>query len=70
MQLSIGARRRHSAGPRPIPGHGPHRYRCLVFTLDKPIPDGADRSKALLKQRAGHVLSRGTLTEASRPVRP
>jgi phosphatidylethanolamine-binding protein (PEBP) family uncharacterized protein len=50
------------AGPRPIPGHGPHRYRFLVFALDRPIPDDVTTAKALLKQAAGHVLVRGTLT--------
>jgi len=50
------------AGPRPIPDHGPHRYRFLVFALDQPIPDGVATSKALLKQMAGHVIARGVLT--------
>jgi hypothetical protein len=50
------------AGPRPIPGHGPHHYRFLVFALDQPIPDGVATAKALLKQMAGRVLVRGTLT--------
>jgi phosphatidylethanolamine-binding protein (PEBP) family uncharacterized protein len=50
------------AGPRPIPGHGPHRYRFLVFALDRPIPDDVSTAKALLKQMAGHMLARGTLT--------
>ncbi len=27
------------AGPRPIPGHGPHRYRFHVFAIDDPIDD-------------------------------
>ena len=55
-------RNRGYAGPRPIPDHGPHRYRFLVFALDRPIPDGVATSKALLKQMAGRVLARGTLT--------
>jgi Raf kinase inhibitor-like YbhB/YbcL family protein len=50
------------AGPRPIPGHGPHRYRFLVFALDWPIEASVTTSKALVKQMAGHVLARGTLT--------
>jgi phosphatidylethanolamine-binding protein (PEBP) family uncharacterized protein len=53
---------RSYAGPRPIPGHGPHRYRFLVFALDQPIQAHVTTSKALLKQMAGHVLARGTLT--------
>jgi phosphatidylethanolamine-binding protein (PEBP) family uncharacterized protein len=55
---------RHSgyAGPRPIPGHGPHHYRFHVLALDEPIPDHVTKAKALLKQMAGHVLARGVLT--------
>jgi phosphatidylethanolamine-binding protein (PEBP) family uncharacterized protein len=49
-------------GPRPIPGHGPHRYRFLVFALDEPVADSVTKAKALLTQMAGHVLARGTLT--------
>jgi phosphatidylethanolamine-binding protein (PEBP) family uncharacterized protein len=49
------------AGPRPIPGHGPHRYRFLVFALDQPIPDAVATAKALLRQMARGVLARGTL---------
>jgi phosphatidylethanolamine-binding protein (PEBP) family uncharacterized protein len=55
-------RNRGYAGPRPIPDHGPHHYRFLVFALDRPIPDGVATAKALLKQMAGHVIARGTLT--------
>jgi Raf kinase inhibitor-like YbhB/YbcL family protein len=50
------------AGPRPIPGHGPHHYRFHVFALDAPIPDHVATAKALLKQMAGHVLAHGVLT--------
>lgn len=50
------------AGPRPIPGHGPHRYRFHLFALDQPIPDSVTTAKTLLKQMAGHVLARGILT--------
>jgi Raf kinase inhibitor-like YbhB/YbcL family protein len=50
------------AGPRPIPGHGPHHYRFHVFAIDQPISDGITTSKALLAAMAGHVLARGTLT--------
>lgn len=55
-------RHRGYAGPRPIPGHGPHHYRFLVFALDQPISDHVATAKALLKQMAGHVLARGVLT--------
>jgi phosphatidylethanolamine-binding protein (PEBP) family uncharacterized protein len=50
------------AGPRPIPGHGPHRYRFLLFALDEPVAESATKAKALRKQMAGHVLARGVLT--------
>jgi phosphatidylethanolamine-binding protein (PEBP) family uncharacterized protein len=50
------------AGPRPIPGHGPHRYRFLVFALDEPVAQSVTKAKALRKQMAGHVLARGVLT--------
>ena len=45
------------AGPRPIPGHGPHRYRFLVFALDEPIADSVTKVKVLLQQMAGHAAS-------------
>jgi phosphatidylethanolamine-binding protein (PEBP) family uncharacterized protein len=57
-----GLGHRGYAGPRPIPGHGLHRYRFHLFALDEPIPDGVTTAKALLKQMAGHVLARGMLT--------
>ena len=50
------------AGPRPIPGHGPHHYRFHVLALDEPIPVHVTKAKALLKQMAGHVIARGVLT--------
>ena len=57
-----GLGHRGYAGPRPIPGHGPHHYRFHVLAVDKPIPDHVGTAKALLKQMAGHVLARGLLT--------
>jgi phosphatidylethanolamine-binding protein (PEBP) family uncharacterized protein len=54
-------RNRGYAGPRPTPGHGPHRYRFQVFAIDEPISDRVTATKALLKQMAGHVLARGVL---------
>ena len=50
------------AGPRPIPGHGPHRYRFLLFALDEPVAQNVSKAKALVTQMAGHVLARGVLT--------
>jgi Raf kinase inhibitor-like YbhB/YbcL family protein len=49
-------------GPRPIPGHGPHHYRFLVFALDQEVPDAVADRGALLSAMAGHVLARGVLT--------
>jgi Raf kinase inhibitor-like YbhB/YbcL family protein len=50
------------AGPRPIPGHGPHHYRFHLFALDEPVPESVTTTKALLKRMSGHVLARGVLT--------
>jgi phosphatidylethanolamine-binding protein (PEBP) family uncharacterized protein len=50
------------AGPRPIPGHGPHHYRFQVFAIDDTIPDTVTTAKALLTRMRGHVLARGVLT--------
>jgi len=50
------------AGPRPIPGHGPHHYRFQVFAIDDTIPEGVTTAKALLARMRGHVLARGVLT--------
>ena len=50
------------AGPRPIPGHGPHRYRFHLFALDTEVDDDVTKTKALLTRMAGHVLARGVLT--------
>jgi phosphatidylethanolamine-binding protein (PEBP) family uncharacterized protein len=50
------------AGPRPIPGHGPHHYRFHVFAMDQPIPETVTKAKALLAAMSGHVLARGVLT--------
>jgi Raf kinase inhibitor-like YbhB/YbcL family protein len=50
------------AGPRPIPGHGPHHYRFQVFAIDEPLPDTVNTAKSLLAAMCGHVLARGVLT--------
>ncbi len=50
------------AGPRPIPGHGPHHYQFQVFAIDQPIADTVATVKALLAVMSGHVLARGVLT--------
>jgi Raf kinase inhibitor-like YbhB/YbcL family protein len=51
------------AGRRPVPGHGPHRYRFHLYALDTDLDlatvgDAARLPAAL----AGHVLASGTLT--------
>jgi Raf kinase inhibitor-like YbhB/YbcL family protein len=53
---------RSYAGPRPIPGHGPHHYRFHVFAIDEPIAASVMTAKELLATMAGHVLARGILT--------
>lgn len=50
------------AGPRPIPGHGPHRYRFHLLASDTPIPRDITTVRALLSALAGHVIARGQLT--------
>jgi Raf kinase inhibitor-like YbhB/YbcL family protein len=50
------------AGPRPIPGHGPHHYRFHVFAVDQPVSEAVTTVKALLAAMSGHVLARGVLT--------
>lgn len=49
-------------GPAPIPGHGPHHYRFMLFALDQRVPDDVADHKAFLAAIAGHVLARGVLT--------
>jgi Raf kinase inhibitor-like YbhB/YbcL family protein len=49
-------------GPRPIPGHGPHRYRFHVYALDTALDlDGVRGTEQLLAAVDGHVLASGTL---------
>lgn len=50
------------SGPRPIPGHGPHRYRFQLLALDISVPADVASPKQLFNNAAGHVLARGTLT--------
>ncbi len=49
-------------GPRPIPGHGPHRYRFVVLAVDVRVPDDIVAAKSLLDAISGHVVGRGVLT--------
>jgi len=59
----IGTRLSRSgySGPRPIPGHGPHRYRFHVLALDRRVPHGVSSARNLLDVVAGHVIARGTV---------
>jgi phosphatidylethanolamine-binding protein (PEBP) family uncharacterized protein len=54
--------KRGYSGPRPIPGHGPHRYRFHLLALGLSIPAGIDSPKQLFHAAAGHVIAYGTLT--------
>lgn len=59
--LTTGGGRAGYHGPRPLPGHGAHRYRFHVFALDTRI-DGVTSTADLSAAVAGHVLAGGTLT--------
>jgi phosphatidylethanolamine-binding protein (PEBP) family uncharacterized protein len=50
------------AGPRSIPGHGPHHYKFHVLALDEPVPDTATTARGVLAAIDGHVIATGTLT--------
>jgi hypothetical protein len=64
VRIGVGAfKRRGYAGPRPIPGHGAHRYVFQLFALD--APSGLDETATLtqtLRAIRGHVIARGRLT--------
>jgi phosphatidylethanolamine-binding protein (PEBP) family uncharacterized protein len=51
------------AGPRPIPGHGPHHYGFYLYGLDRAIrPDQEPKSiRKLLAEVAGHVTAKARL---------
>ncbi|MFD6154928.1 YbhB/YbcL family Raf kinase inhibitor-like protein [Nocardia sp. NPDC060256] len=64
FHIGVGAfKRRGYAGPRPIPGHGPHRYVFQIFALDTTsgLRGDATLAKTLLAIN-GHVIARGELT--------
>ncbi|MFJ4657353.1 YbhB/YbcL family Raf kinase inhibitor-like protein [Nocardia sp. NPDC088792] len=64
MRVGTGAfGRRGYAGPRPIPGHGPHHYIFQLYALDKrsDLPDGASLTDTLAAID-GHIIARGSLT--------
>lgn len=58
--LSPGFGRIGYQGPRPVPGHGEHRYGFMVFAVDHAL-DEVTSLKALLALEPGHVLARGRL---------
>ncbi|MGF6883694.1 Raf kinase inhibitor-like YbhB/YbcL family protein [Nocardia sp. GAS34] len=64
IRFGVGAfKRRGYAGPRPIPGHGAHRYVFQLFALD--VVSGLDENSTLADMMAGidgHVIARGMLT--------
>ncbi|MET9492135.1 YbhB/YbcL family Raf kinase inhibitor-like protein [Nocardia sp. NPDC006630] len=64
FDIGVGSfRRRGYAGPRPIPGHGPHRYIFQLFALDAPSGLGGAATLAeTLAAIDGHVIARGRLT--------
>ncbi len=50
-------------GPRPVPGHGPHRYHFHVLALDRTSEFASPpKLKPFLSQIVGSVVARGTLT--------
>jgi Raf kinase inhibitor-like YbhB/YbcL family protein len=51
------------AGPRPLPGHGPHNYVFQLFALDRELDlPSPFKRKALSKALRGHVLAMGRMT--------
>lgn len=48
-------------GPRPLPGHGPHRYVFQLHALDAEPPAGVGRETSLLPWLRAHALARGRL---------
>ncbi len=54
--------RRGYGGPKPPRGRGAHRYRFLLFALDRELDLAAGASRAELEARMeGHVLDRAAL---------
>jgi phosphatidylethanolamine-binding protein (PEBP) family uncharacterized protein len=48
-------------GPRPLPGHGVHRYGFHLYALDRPLADPLNSIDDVLAAAAGHVLADGFL---------
>ena len=50
-------------GPRPLPGHGTHRYRLHLYAVDSVVDfTQVANQQQLPSALAGHVLASGTLT--------
>jgi phosphatidylethanolamine-binding protein (PEBP) family uncharacterized protein len=50
------------AGPRPIPGHGPHAYIFQIFATSRPLALAAAASRReLVASMRGAVIARGRL---------
>lgn len=60
----LGFGRSGYAGPRPIPGHGPHHYGFHLYALDLAIPASTEVKgvKGVLAAVNGHVLAAAHLT--------
>jgi Raf kinase inhibitor-like YbhB/YbcL family protein len=55
--------RRAYAGPRPVPGHGPHRYVFQLVAVARPLVVAtAPNLRELLTALRGNALARGRLT--------
>lgn len=51
------------AGPRPVRGHGPHRYLFQLFAVGRAVAfDPAPKLDAAMNRIAGTILARGLLT--------
>jgi phosphatidylethanolamine-binding protein (PEBP) family uncharacterized protein len=48
-------------GPRPLPGHGLHRYGFHLYALDRALPDTPAGFDDVVAAAAGHVLADGFL---------
>ncbi|MEV6845408.1 YbhB/YbcL family Raf kinase inhibitor-like protein [Actinoplanes sp. NPDC051411] len=48
-------------GPRPLPGHGVHRYGFHLYALDRALPETVTGIADVLSAAAGHVLADGFL---------
>jgi hypothetical protein len=50
-------------GPRPVRGHGRHRYVFQIFAVDRPLPVGHPCGlRDVVGAMTGHVVARGRLT--------